>query len=122
MDFLCIQNLQEKNQSNVAYQKIMYSMWWIVSFVTEVSESNYEEECDRFTSELTSALQESPCDFRKCEEERDGERLSLRYVFKWCPIDGPLYGPPYPDHWELAELELLSEIYPDSDSSDIYDI
>jgi hypothetical protein len=119
--FECFQDLQEKNGQNVANQKIMYSMWWIVSFVTEVSESNYEEECDRLTSELTSALQGNPYDFRICEKGRIGEGLSLRYVLKWCPIDGPLNGPHYPDNWELAELELFSEIYPDSDPSDIYD-
>jgi hypothetical protein len=119
--FKSINDLQEKHEQNVANQKIMNSMWWIVSFVTQVPGSNYEEKCDRLRSKLTSALQKSPYDFRKCEEDRDGEGLSLRYVFKWCPIDGPLDGPPYPKRWELAELELFSEIYPDSDPSDIYD-
>jgi hypothetical protein len=93
---------------------------WIVTFVTPVDSVDYVKECDRLRSELTSALKESPYDFRICEDDRDGEGLSLRYVFNWCPADGPLDGPPYPDNWELAELEPYDKIYPDSDSRQMY--
>ena len=99
-------------------------MWWIVTFGTEVSSNDYAKECDRLTAELTSALQPSRYDFKLCEDDvdRNGEGLSLRYVFKWCPIDGPLDGPPFPDRWEILELKPYSEIYPDSDPSDMYEI
>lgn len=114
--------LLETRDHDIAIREMENSKRWIVTFVTPVDNVDYVKECDRLRSELTSALEESPYDFRICEDHRDGEGFSLRYIFKWCPADGPLDGPSYPDRWELAKLEPFSEIYPDSDPSEMYDI
>jgi hypothetical protein len=120
--FNSVKNHQDLHETKVIIQKIMNSKWWIITFVTEVSDVDYEKECNRLTDDLASALEPSHYDFRLCEDDRSGEGLSLRYVFKLCPADGPLEGPPFPDRWEVLELEPFSEIYPDSDPNEMYEI
>jgi hypothetical protein len=94
---------------------------WVVTFGTTVTgSSKYPKACDRLIEELTSALKESSYGFRLHEEDRDGEGLSLRYAFVWCPSDDTLDFPAYPECWQQLELAPFKSIYPDSDFEDIY--
>jgi|SRR5437588_3067326 len=109
------------------FEELESTTEWIVTFGMTVTEEilpnlNYVETCDRLTNELTSALEESPYEFRISEADRDGEGLSLRYAFVWRPADSPLELPqfPYAEYWERLELAPFKEIYPDSDFEDIY--
>lgn len=101
---------------------------WIVTFGITITEEilprlDYVKTCDRLAKGLTSALGKSPLGFRLYEDHRDGEVLSLRYSFIWCPADGPLELPqvPHAEYWERLELAPFKEIYPDSDFGEIYE-
>jgi hypothetical protein len=109
------------------FEELESTTEWIVTFGMTVTEEilpnlNYVETCDRLTKELTSALEESPYEFRISEDDRDGEGLTLRYAFVWRPADDPLELPkfPYAEYWERLELAPFKEIYPNSDFEDIY--
>jgi hypothetical protein len=118
--------LLERYEYSRAIEVMENTAEWVVTFGMTVTEEilpslDYVETCDRLKKELTSALEESPYEFRICEDDRDGEGLSLRYTFVWRPADGPLELPqfPYAEYWERLELAPFEDIYPDSDFNDL---